>query len=56
MIFSVLRETEAITPAEADVRVMAFCFAKLTNFLNKSSASRKLWNRTILRMRPAVSY
>src|SRR5260370_11744100 len=24
-----------ITPAEADVRVMAFCLGKLTNFLNK---------------------
>src|SRR6266436_10426974 len=25
----------SITPAEADVRVMAFCLGKLTNFLNK---------------------
>src|SRR5260370_39945193 len=30
LIFLVLRET-----AEADVRVMAFCLGKLTNFLNK---------------------
>jgi hypothetical protein len=41
----------SITPAEADVRVMAFCLGKLTNFLNKSNASRKLWNRTVLRVR-----
>jgi hypothetical protein len=37
-----------ITPAEADVRVMAFCFGKLADFLNKvERASRKLWNRTV---------
>jgi hypothetical protein len=32
-----------ITPAEADVRVMAFCLGKLTDFLNEvERASRKL--------------
>jgi hypothetical protein len=31
-----------ITPAEADVRVRAFCLGKLTDFLNKSSASLKI--------------
>ena len=41
-----------ITPAEADVRMMAFCFGKLTDFLNEvERASRKLWNRTVLWMR-----
>src|ERR1700730_13775676 len=43
-----------ITPAEADLRVMAFCLGKLTDFLNKSSASLKLWKRTVLRMRWAA--
>ena len=41
-----------VTSAEADVRVMVFCFGKLADFLNKvERASRKLWNRTVLWMR-----
>ena len=35
---------------------MAFCLGKLTNFQNKVERFPELWNRTILRMRPAVSY
>ena len=38
-------------PAEADVRVMAFCLGKLTDFLNKVERFPELWNRTVLWMR-----
>jgi len=48
------RRSSSMTPAEADVRVMACCLGKLSNFLNKVERSRKLWNRTVLRMRWAA--
>ena len=40
-----------ITAAETDVRVMAFCLGKLTDFLNKIERFPELWNRTVLWMR-----
>jgi hypothetical protein len=32
----------SITPAEADVRMIAFCLGKLTNFLGEQQAAEKL--------------
>jgi hypothetical protein len=43
-----------ITPAEADVRVMAFCLGKLTDFLNKIERFLEIVESTVLAMRRAA--